>query len=52
MIKSANNLKDNIITQAMPGKKLAFESEQTKTVGSRAVPKKAKKDRTFGQRRL
>lgn len=47
MIKSANNLKNNIITQSLLGEKLAFESEQTKTAEHKAAPKKTKKDRIF-----
>jgi len=47
MMKSANNLKINLITQAMLREKLAFESEQTKTVEHKAAPKKTKKDRIF-----
>ena len=47
MKRNANILKDNHITQATLGKKLAFESEQTKTVEHKAAPKKTKKDRTF-----
>lgn len=47
MMKSANNVKDNIITQSLLGEKLAFESEQTETVEHKAAPKKTRKGRTF-----